>query len=257
MDPKKPAPPSIYALLRRTGLSEKEIDVYLATLSYKSARASAIAMGAKQSRSTTYFLLQSLVEKGLVSEIEKGKVMHFVAEPPERLIRYTKSQERSLSETSLLLESAMPAFHSIQGPLLEEPKVTKFHGIEGMKQTYGDLLTREFCGIFNPEYSYQFFGMNIVTSLLGKGARLRGRDLLVESARAREYLQEVTPSDEYNVRLLPPYIAPTSDMMIAGNTIALLAYDRDITTVLIENQNLADGFRMWFEGLWNLSSSLN
>ena len=253
MSTKPLASPSIYALLKRTGLSEKEIDVYIAVLSCKSARATVIAAAAKQSRSNTYLLLESLIEKGLIAEVEKGKVLNFVAEPPERLVRYTRNKEQSLKETAMLLEQAMPAFHSIEGPLLGEPRVTKLHGIDGMKQMYEDLLSREFCGIFNPEYSHEFFDMNIVTSVFGSKPQLKGRDLLVDSAQAQEYLKDVPSGADYQVRILPKYIAPKSDMMIAGDTIALLAYDRDITTVRIENQNLADSFRMWFEGLWNLS----
>ncbi len=253
MTTKMTAPPALYALLKRVGLSDKECDVYLAVLAFRSARASAIARGAKQSRSHTYLLLESLIEKGLISEVEKGKVMHFVAEPPERLVRYARNQEQSLKETAMLLQEAIPALRNMQGPLIGEPRVTKFHGIEGMKQTYEDLLSQEFCGIFNPEYSHQFFGANIVTSLLGKNVQLKGRDLLVDSKQTKQYLREVAPSDDYHIRLLPSYIVPKSDVMIAGHTIALLAYDRDITTVRIENQNLADSFRMWFEGLWNVS----
>lgn len=251
------ASPAIYALLKRAGLSAKEADVYLAALSLKSARASSIAQSAGHSRSHTYLLLTSLIEKGLLSEVEKGKVMHFVAEPPERLVRYAKNQEQGFKETAMLLQEAVPMLRSMEGPLTEEPQVTKFHGIEGMKQMYGDLLMREFCGIFNPEHSHEYFGANIVTSLLGDDVKLHGRDLLVDSAQTRRYLKEVQPSASYQVRLLPKTIASKSDVMIAGNTIALLAYDRDITTVRIENQNLADSFRMWFEGLWSLSKPVH
>jgi predicted transcriptional regulator len=247
-------PPAIHALLKRAGLSEKEAGVYLTVLAFKSARASAIAKEAGQSRSNTYLLLESLVEKGLVSEVEQGKVLHFVAESPERLIRYAKDKEQSFRETSLLLEQAMPAFHSMEGPLQEEPRVTKFHGMEGMKQIYSDLLSREFCGIFNPAYSHDFLGENIVTSVFGTQANLKGRDLLVESPQITTYLKQVKPSSDYQVRILPKEIAPKSDFIIADNTIALLAYDRYITTVRIENKNIADSFRMWFEALWQLST---
>ncbi len=76
---------AIRPLLRRLGLDEKEIEIYLALLPLKMARASTIAKAARQSRSHTYLILRELKDRGLVSEIERGKIIHFVVESPQRL----------------------------------------------------------------------------------------------------------------------------------------------------------------------------
>lgn len=41
-----------------------------------------------------------------------------------------------------------------------------------------------------------------------------------------------------------------SEMVIYDNTVALFAYDDQLTIVKIENKNFADTFRALFEGLW-------
>ena len=182
---------SLRALLARLGLDDREIEVYLILLSMKVAKASAISRAAKQSRSHTYLILRALEEKGLVAEIERGKILHFVAEPPERLLSYLKDREQEYHDLQPLVEGAMPLLQSLTSAYVGSPRVTMLKGIDGVKQTYRDLLRHEFMGIYNPQASYDVFGGNVVTMLFGKGVKLRGKDLLVNNNDAHKYLLEV------------------------------------------------------------------
>ena len=250
-------PASIRPLLRRIGLDEKESEIYLTLLSLKVARASSVARVSRQSRSHTYLILRSLVEKGLVSEIERGKVLHFVAEPPQRLLGYLDNRRQELEELRPLVEGSMPLFSTLTSPLIGQPRVTLLRGIDGMKQVYRDVLHREFCALFNAEAMYDAFGGNVVTQLLGKHAVLSGRDLLVDNAAARRYLREVDPHPQYKVRVLPKSVTFSTDTLITNDSIALFSYDLDRTIVRIENANIAASFRAWFEVLWNTGRSSN
>jgi sugar-specific transcriptional regulator TrmB len=243
----------VRSLLGRIGLEENEIDVYLAVLSLKVARASTIAKAAKQARSNTYLLLRSLEEKGLVSEAERGKVIHFIAEPPSRIKQYVEERERELRSLAPLIDGVMPLLSSLEKPLTGKPRVTMLQGKDGMKQLYRDALSQEILGIFNPEAMYEAFGENIVTQVLGKKPNMRGRDLLVSSESARRYLREVPDDDDYQVRMLPKNTTFQTDTMIVGDIVALIAYDEEQTIIRIENQNIANAFRAWFELLWTSS----
>lgn len=244
---------SLRPLLKRIGLDEREIEVYLVLLPLKVARASAISKAAKQSRSHTYLVLRSLEEKGLVSEIERGKVLHFVAEPPQRLLSYLEDKEKEFHDLKPFVEGALPLLSSLTSPLVGKPRVTLLTGLEGMKQIYRDVLQEEFVAFFNAEVMFKTFGNNIVLKLFGKHAKLRGHDLLVDNAGAKQYLREVEQHEEYEVRLLPKEVNFGTDTIVFGDTIALFAYDADHTIVRIENQNLADAFCAWHKALWDIS----
>lgn len=97
------------------------------------------------------------------------------------------------------------------------------------------------------------FNTNVTTLVLGKHAKLFGQDLLVDNSGAKRYLKEVQQHKEYEVRLLPKEVAFSTDTIVFGDTIALFAYDSDLTIVRIENQNLADAFRSWHGALWEIS----
>ena len=245
-----PHDPALRPLLLRAGLHEKEVSIYLALLALKTGRVTVIAKSAKESRSHTYLVLQSLEEKGLVSHIERGKVLHFVAEPPERLLQYAGDREEDWKQTRMLLAGALPTLKSLTPLLADQPRVTTLHGLDGMKQVYRDVLLQPgFCAFFNAEVMFNAFGGNAVTLLFGK-QRLRGRELFIDNAGAKRYLNEIEQDDEYEVRLLPSSMQFLSEMVIYESTVALFAYDDQLTIVKIENKNFADTFRALFEGLW-------
>ncbi|MFH0770307.1 MAG: helix-turn-helix domain-containing protein [Candidatus Peregrinibacteria bacterium] len=246
---------SLRALLKRIGLEEKEIEIYLAALTLKFARASDIARLAKQSRSHAYLMLRSLENRGLISELDRGKVLHFVAEPPESLLSYLEDREQEFRSIRAIAEGALPQLKALTQPLVDQPRVTLLSGMDGMKKVYRHILREKFVGAFNAEAMYKAFGENIVTKLFGKKARLRGRDLLVNNAGAKRYLKEVIQDEEYETRLLPKGMAFETDIMIFADTVCLFSYDSERTIVRIENQNIANAFRAWFEVLWGNSNA--
>lgn len=245
---------AIRPLLRRVGLEEKEVEVYLAVLALKVARAAAIAKAAKQSRSNTYLILRSLSAKGLVAEVERGKVIHFMAEPPQRLQMYVQERERELKSLEPLLENIIPTLSGMTKPLTGVPRVSTLKGMEGMRQLYRDALSHEIVGVFNPQAMYDTFNENIVTMLFGKNASLRGRDLFVASEASERFIGEVKQNEDYQVRMLPPTAQFDSDTICFEDTVAFFAYDDELTIVRMENKNIADSFRAWFELMWNMSS---
>ncbi|PIR54523.1 hypothetical protein COU75_00385 [Candidatus Peregrinibacteria bacterium CG10_big_fil_rev_8_21_14_0_10_42_8] len=245
---------SIRSTLERLGMDDREVEVYLALLHLKIGRVSTIAKAAKQPRTLTYVILDKLQQRGIVSEIMKGKMQNFVAEFPQRLLSYLQDRQNELDELETLLEDAIPHLESLTSPLAGTPRVTMLHGVEGMKQIYRDVLQHEFIGLFNTESMYQSFGENIVTKIYGKNVKLRGRDLLIDNAGAQNFLKEVQQHAGYHIRLLPKNTQFATDTIVFGDTIALFSYDDEKSIVRIENQNLADTFRSWFEVMWNQST---
>src|SRR3989344_3066305 len=208
---------AIRPLLKRIGLTDRECDVYLTLLPLKIARASTVAKLAKQSRSHTYLILRELEERGLVAEVERGKVLHFVAESPDRLLGYVKNKAQELRDLEPIIAGALPMLSSLTQPLPGAPRVTILKGTEGVKQVYRDVLTRTFVSLFNPQVHEDHFGGNVVHILFGKNAKIRGKDLLVRNKAAENYIRDVPPHEEYEVRLLPPGIVFDADVIIFEN----------------------------------------
>lgn len=246
---------SIRSLLRQVGMDEKQAEIYLALLSLKTAKASEVAKLAKQSRSHTYIILRELEEMGLVSEVEQGNILQFIAEPPERLIGYLKERERRFSDLQTLVKGAMPVLNAMTSAYSGTPRVTVLKGLDGMKQVYRDILTHEYVGMYNAQSSIETFGDNIVTMLFGKQATLKGRDLIVNNEGAKQYLKDIPPTKDYKIKLLPEGMDFETDTMVFGDTVVLFAFDDERTVIRIENAQIAAAFKSWFEAMWNISKA--
>lgn len=244
---------AIRPLLRKVGLDDREIDVYVALLGMKVGAVSAIAAAAKQQRSNTYLFLRALKDKGLVSEVERGKVLHFVAEPPERLLAFLQNKEQEIKDTKVLLEGVLPFLSSLTKPLAGKPRVTLLSGLAGMRQVYRDTLSQEISGCFNVEKLYTRFGEDYLEAFFGKDAQLYGHDLVVDNPGGRHFCKKWAHTEGYEVRVLPVGMDFEGDIIIFGDTIALFAHDEEMTVIRIENQQLADTLRAWLKGLWTIS----
>src|SRR4051812_25054594 len=77
----------LIASIEDLGLSQKEARVYLANLMLGPATVQKIADQSGIKRVTTYVILESLNNLGLVSQSTKGKKTYFVAEEPSHLRR--------------------------------------------------------------------------------------------------------------------------------------------------------------------------
>lgn len=246
--------PAVRNLLMRAGLDDREVEVYLALLAMKSARATDIAKAAKQTRTHTYVILRDLASKGLVSEIERGKVIHFVAEPPERIISFVKNREEELESLQDLLQGAMPFLKGLTHPLEGKPRVKVLHGLSGVRSVYRDVLTREYVAFYNPQANWDIFDGNIVTMLFGKHVKLRGKDLLVNNEWTEKYIATTPQHEEYEIRLLPDGVDFLSDVIVFEDSIALFTFADEPTVISIENLELAKSFRAWHAMMWQMAS---
>lgn len=125
--------------LEEIGLSDKEAAVYVALLQTEHDSVANIAEKAKIKRTTVYPTLESLAQKGLVSEVALDKKTHYKAEPPERLETYIGRRKIELDENSRRLKDIIPQLKSIQREGGERPVVTFFEGKEGVMNSFEDF----------------------------------------------------------------------------------------------------------------------
>lgn len=126
--------------LEELGLGDKEAAVYVALLSVDHASVLDVAKKTKIKRPTVYVALDSLEKKGLVSETQIGKKVHYQAEPPERLETYVERQKTALLEQQKRLKDFIPQLKSIQRQSGERPMVKYFEGREGVVSSFEEFL---------------------------------------------------------------------------------------------------------------------
>jgi sugar-specific transcriptional regulator TrmB len=118
--------------LQDIGLSDKEASVYIALLSVDNDSVLDLASKTKINRTTIYPVLESLAQKGLISEIKIDKKVRFQAEPPERLETYVERRKIQLEEQEKRLKDIIPQLRSIYKEDSEKPVVKFYEGREGI-----------------------------------------------------------------------------------------------------------------------------
>jgi sugar-specific transcriptional regulator TrmB len=120
-------------LLPNLGFSEKEVKIYVAMLEVGSGTAQKIARTASLPRTTTYSVLEKLVERGIVGKTLRKGTLNFVAEPPSRLASLVRSFEREL-------DGMLPELEALYNKSEGKPKIIFYEGKEAIQKVYDDTL---------------------------------------------------------------------------------------------------------------------
>ena len=152
-------------LLKKFGLNEKEIKVYLVLLEYGSLSVRKLSSLSGVNRGTTYDILKSLKSQGLVSYYHKDTKQLFVAEDPEKLIQALKEKEQSLIDVTKDIETILPSLRSLYNKSGGKPIVKFYEGQKAMKTILQDVLDTTAA---SKEKTYYIFSSSTIRPYLHK-----------------------------------------------------------------------------------------
>lgn len=98
---------AIQQLLKKLGLNEKEVKIYLTLLKSGKTKPSALAKMTKLNRATLYNVAKSLLAKGIIAEDISGKILHFSPLPPDKLGMILEQSKQELREKEILVKNAV------------------------------------------------------------------------------------------------------------------------------------------------------
>lgn len=228
--------------LKDIGLSDKETAIYITLLSFDKALIPEISQKAKVKRPTTYVVLDSLMKKGLVSEINVGKKTFYMAEPPEKLDMFVDRQINLLEENKKSLDIIIPQLKSIQREQGEKPMVQFYDGKEGLLSTHDDIYAKK----FGDEPVYMIYSRDLIKDLFDKkeGDMMRERRLSkgIRSKVIYTSKFDTKPSDETGDRMkIDEGKYPlNTDIGIYGDQIKISIFGKRLSGISIRSQELAD-----------------
>src|SRR3989344_3480026 len=183
--------------LKKLGLSDKEIKVYLALLELGEAAVQKISQKSKVNRATTYVILEGLAKKSLVSEIEKEGKTLYGAQDPEFFFNLAP----------------------------QKPRVRFFEGKEGLKAIQEDILKEKNAEI-NEFYSSDDIHRIFDKEELNKFAQKRAAQKIKAKAfytRAAGPLESIKFTELNEIKYLSQKQYPLHvDIIIYGDKIGLI-----------------------------------
>lgn len=236
--------------LRKFGLNDREIRVYLALLELDSALASKIAEKTNIPRTLVYDILENLLNKGIVSHVVKSNKKYFSALNPNNLIDVLKNQQ---SEKEKLLRQAMPELLKLKNKRAKEKaKVEVYEGREGIKTLFNDALRigKEFLcfgstGI-SPKiipYKLERFHKERIKK------KMKWKVIYNDDKLGRKRGKEVSKWRYSQVRYMPK-TSPTTTYCYGDKVAIVLWIKERLMAILIEDEIISKSFKEFFNVLW-------
>jgi HTH-type transcriptional regulator, sugar sensing transcriptional regulator len=232
--------------LRNAGLSENEAKVYLAALELGETSIYRLAKKSGVKRTTTYLAVESLKEKGLISEYIRHNITTCFAENPKKLTD-------RLEEKKKALDKIMPELLAFTNLIDKKPKIRYFEGRESYKDVFRDVLKypgNEMLGTFNEKFWdwESYFTKYFMPKR--KEKKIWARILFQDSPELRTIAQEgkeyffqtkLVPSEKFNVEI---------EMVIYGkDKVGFVSYTEEMA-IIIESQKIHDTQKSFFEVIW-------
>ncbi len=196
-------------------------------------------------RSTTYEVLESLRQKGLVSTFRKKNIKYFTAGEPQRIIEDMQSRTD-------LLKNDLPRLQALQYKTKNQPKVRFYQGKQGIKTVLNETLeAHELVGFSSVEdlftslenYFPKFVEKRIKKKIPLKVIMRDSPESRKRKTLGREQLREV--------RIIPSQYQHHGGMLLWNDKMAMFSLRDELTAVIIESKELSAIQKTLFNFIWN------
>ena len=231
--------------LEQIGLTKNQSAVYLALLKLGSTTAQNIIKESGMHRSRVYDSLERLEDLGLVSYVVKDFKKYFQAANPEKLLDY-------LDEKKEIVNQILPELKKLEGMKKEVISASVYKGKEGIKTIHSEMLKegKEVLvlgakGMIFKELPY--FIPNFEKERIKKKIKFK---LIYDKKEVKEFEKNKVKRKLFEGKPFPEGFDSKSVVNIFGNKVAIVLWKKYPSAFMIENKDVADSFRKWFEFMY-------
>lgn len=245
---------NLHQVLEEFGLSERQAKVYLANLELGEATVSQIAQKAQIERTGTYYVLESMKQKGLVNRFNKDKKEYYLAADPKEILVLSRKREK-------LIEEHLSEFKAFQNLVGSKPHVRLYEGFEGIKIVFQKTIEKKsteilaFSGYRLAEETALFYGKEYLDwglNYIKERARKQifTRVITEESEQAR--IRQKSDKEEFReLRIVPKEkFLFANEIDILDDWVAIISY-KEMMALVVESKEFTKTMRAVFELCWD------
>lgn len=238
-------------LLNQLGLTEKEAEIYLASLYMGPGSVLALSKAVKIHRPLLYKLIGILSDQGLIKTTIEGKRKLYYAVEPKQLLEQLKKKE-------VLLKDALPALSNLSYLGRKKPRISYYEGRERVQEllaTQNQAKRKEICSYFPAKYMIQLFGKKELEQVIQARINKRIRLKLLRSTKADEAYEgsQLRRKALREVRYLPDNRTFGMGIVIFDNKVNLFSSVRENFGLQIESDDFSGIMKYLFETLWRVA----
>ena len=242
-------------VLENIGLTQNESIVYITLLKLGTSKTGEILKEAHLNSGKIYEILESLKEKGLVSESVMNNIRHFTAAPPVQILDYLNKKKSDLQKNEEKVREIVPALEKMREMKIHETKAVTYTGLRGL-QTAADeaiasvkpgerVLTLGVTGK-KPE-KYNRFWLRWTKKNLN--SKITWQYIF---SRRDDYFRKFKKMKHAKSRALTGF-TPAAVDVFGKETVLLFNYQEPFSCIFIHDKNIAASFTQFFDQLWTIA----
>lgn len=242
--------------LKEIGLTDKEIDLYLAGLKLGPTTAQHLADASQVKRPTVYFIIDRLKKLGLANQGYRGKKKVFEMAPPEKLVKFVEEEKEKLKKKEQGINKIISGL-KVMASKSEFASDIKIY--EGYDATMDALI--ELGKTKSPTYSFyssHYFPLEDYEKIkktiaeFNKVKRMAKSKLYVITDHIPLTSKFFPSADEEirEFRFLPKEIKLPAMVDISEDTVALSSVRDGYSCIVIKNKTIADTLRIIHGIIW-------
>ena len=241
-------------LLEDIGLTKGEIKVYLTLLKLGETTTGKIIEEAQISSGKIYEILNKLIKKGLASYIIKEKTRYFSATSPNRILEFLHEKEKELNKKEQQLKEELPSLLNLQKQT-KSYETTIFKGFKGIQTAIFEVLNN-----LNKEDEILAMGIrsskekqyNILWQRWHK-ERIKKKIICkaIFSDKGTDYYNLFKNMRFTKVKVLLELTPSAIDIM--KDKVLIFTYEKEISCLVISNEEIAKSFKTFFESIWKIA----
>ena len=242
--------------LQQLGFEEKEAHIYLACLAQEASTPTLLAKQTGLKRSTVYFYLERLKEKGLIKWEVRGARKHISPASPRRgLKNFIAKKKRDLDRGENIVKELLIQIEKMPQEKVADSKVYHYEGEEGIRFAIDNIFSSR-------KDIYWFGSITTLLSAVGEekwyklftAKRLR-QGTATYGLTDRRILQYPKFSEMKEAkrffRFFDEDFTTPAVLGLYGDSLCLFSQQKNnMRVVLVENQLMAQTLQFLFKSLW-------
>lgn len=246
------------AALRSAGLSEREALTYLDLLQNGESQTGKICDRTKIPSSQIYSILNTLLEKGLVSYKIINNIKVFNAAKPNSLANLFEERERRIKNEKVNLLKFIKKLEKSQPKPERLTDFKYFHGILGIKSLYTEIINSwergdEYFIVSAPLESFKKLEAFFLEIVHKKRVKDKVKLRIIINKNSKKYGLARTKLPLTQVKYLD--IDTKTEYGVLNDYFFLVNYGSDPYGLLIKDKNFSETYSVYFDLLWQIAKS--
>ncbi len=231
-------------ILQNLGFTQAEAKVYITLLKLGSIKVGKIIEKSGLQSSTIHNTLHSLIDKGIVNYVLKGKMKIYQAVDPNLVLKEYEEKEQKFKEI-------IPKLESLQKLSEEKQQAEIYEDTKGIITMLNELIKDA-----KPNDTYYFFAVDVsnlnkeIQKFFERYDAKRKEKRLIVKGLARKKLKSLFEKRKYLQMKYTDFPIP-SNISICNDKMVLMSWGEKPNGILVKSKQIIKSQIDFFEELWN------